>query len=153
MIGGTTAYTALSSVLRVYVTLFRCLPRMAYRVRLPPEIAGNTEESDEAACECCDATLVARPAFHMVLCEDQRIRRRQFVLNMLCSLRVKNDEPQQQCAVCLCPLSQEGCDRRTLRCGHSFHHHCIVQWLLHSVCMTCPLCRDTPLLSAFSANE
>jgi hypothetical protein len=47
--------------------------------------------------------------------------------------------PKDDCSICLCPF-----DKHTITsvsCGHSFHSHCISEWLEHSVGY-CPLCHQ-----------
>ena len=45
--------------------------------------------------------------------------------------------PVKQCAIC---HEEDTVVRRTLRCNHTFHVHCIDKWL--TVNNTCPLCRQ-----------
>ncbi|CAL0327938.1 unnamed protein product [Lupinus luteus] len=45
-----------------------------------------------------------------------------------------------ECSVCLCEL-KEGDKVRNLKCKHTFHKHCLDQWLLQEYYATCPLCR------------
>ena len=137
-----STYVALAQLLRVYVALLRCMPRMVHRVCLPPEMEAN---------ECLSATALPEcSAFHTIFCRGERIYRRQFVLDMLRSL--PEEASLHKCAVCLSSLCGGG-ESRKLRCGHSFHHHCIVRWLLQSICMTCPLCRDTLLKRSVDSSK
>ena len=43
------------------------------------------------------------------------------------------------CSICLETLSQET-NKATLKCGHSFHYECALQW--NKTHANCPLCRD-----------
>jgi hypothetical protein len=46
---------------------------------------------------------------------------------------------QTDCSICLESLSTES---KTMRCGHSFHSDCLVDWFLTRSRVTCPTCRS-----------
>ena len=47
---------------------------------------------------------------------------------------------ETQCAVCL-DCVNIGDKEATLRCGHRFHGHCLLHWLMEGG-RSCPICRE-----------
>lgn len=55
------------------------------------------------------------------------------------------------CAVCQEPLEPGQVVRRVLRCGHTFHHTCLDQWLEANA--TCPMCMQPVVPSAVEGRS
>ncbi|KAJ4887765.1 hypothetical protein Rs2_27513 [Raphanus sativus] len=47
-------------------------------------------------------------------------------------------EEYDECSVCFEEFGTGG-ELNTLVCGHSFHHHCVLEWVQNN--LTCPCCR------------
>lgn len=150
---GVRLFQALSTVMRVYVTLCRCLPRsMIYA---------------ERTASCCSENKSTSSSGRYVRWQHgRRVHRKQFVQEVLRRSSSPSSAahhlavapsaaPTSMCAVCMCTVRDPRTTtrprasnaRRTLRCGHSFHHRCIAQWLMCSTCMSCPICRTAYLSS------
>jgi len=63
------------------------------------------------------------------------------------------EDSEEECAICMLDF-EKGQLIRFLPCSHSYHCHCIDDWLLRS--LTCPSCMepiDSALLSAFTSSS
>lgn len=87
----------------------------------------------ERACNCAHARFTGR---HSNTCPKRKEAGKRSA-----------GTPHLCCAVCLQPCEDN--DAQQLHCGHRFHHHCIVRWLICSNNMSCPLCRDSMIDRVF----
>ena len=76
--------------------------------------------------------------------KEQLRRRRNIELRVYIELPLAPDvsydivELQEDWVCCIC-LERDNISMISLRCGHTIHELCVLQWFSHS--MTCPLCR------------
>ncbi|KAI6183412.1 RING-type domain-containing protein [Aphelenchoides bicaudatus] len=84
--------------------------------------------------------------------EKRKARARAIVDNLRIAEYDGNDS-DEECAICMLDF-ERGQLIRFLPCNHSYHNHCIDDWLLRS--LTCPSCMepvDSALLAAFTSSS
>lgn len=55
-----------------------------------------------------------------------------------------------ECAICLCLIVDK---HKTTACHHTFHRHCLDQWLETSSHQSCPICRSSVSTSSYPCIE
>ena len=133
---------------RTYVSLVRCLPRLAYSVHRAPRGVCSSSVPNSAM----DTLVRGIPPSSFIIPIPTPVSRTQkdtFVANILRNrLLMSRCKNSLCCSDKICPVCLQGYEKEDslhLYCGHAFHHTCIQRWLIHSDKLTCPICRDSLL--------